>query len=132
MLCYKEVHKYNGEYYSRYDNGYKFVIGEIAKPSEDDYIYATDTIENVLDYAYVPFDIAILEMEIVEGVEWKQRGYVITAKAVKVLREVSRDEYIKKDNRIRKELPERKGNPLLYDLLKERRNSILSEMQYGI
>lgn len=129
MLCYKEVHKYNGEYFSRFDNGYKFVIGEIAKPSENNFIYATDTIKNVLNYAYVPYDMAILEMEIVDGFEWHKNGYVITAKAVKVLREVNKYEYIKKNIKIRTELPERKGNSLLYDLLKERRNSILSEMQ---
>lgn len=123
MLCYKEVHKYNGKYYSRYDNGYEFKIGEICK-AKGDYIYATDTIKNVLDYNYVPFDMAILEMEIIGT--YHKCGYVITSKQVKVIREVKDYERF---NISRKEMVENRSNAQLYNLLQERRNSILSEMQ---
>ena len=122
MLCYKEVHKYNGKYYSRYDNGYEFKIGEICK-AKGDYIYATDTIENVLDYAYVPFDMAILEMEVIG--KYNKRGYVITAKQVKVIREVSVDEGY---NQSGAEMDRNNGNAQLFDLLKQKRESILSSM----
>ena len=123
MLCYKEVHKYNGRYYSRFDNGYEFKIGEICK-AKGNYIYSTDTIENVLDYNYVPFDMAILEMEIIGT--YHKCGYVITSKQVKVIREVKDYERF---NISRKEMVENRSNAQLYNLLQERRNSILSEMQ---
>ena len=122
MLCYKEVHKYNGKYYSRYDNGYEFKIGEVCK-AKGNYIYATDTIENVLDYAYVPFDMAILEMEVIG--KYQKNGYIITAKQVKVLREVSVDE---RYNKGRTEVDRNKSNAELFDLLKAKRQSILSSM----
>lgn len=122
MLCYKEVHKYNGKYYSRYDNGYEFKIGEVCK-AKGNYIYATDTIENVLDYAYVPFDMAILEMEVIG--KYQKNGYIITAKQVKVLREVSVDE---RYNKGRTEVDRNKSNAELFDLLKTKRQSILSSM----
>ena len=122
MICYKEVHKYNGKYYSRYDNGYEFKIGEVCK-AKGDYIYATDTIENVLDYAYVPFDMAILEMEVIG--KYNKRGYVITAKQVRVIREVSIDE---RYNQGRAEMDRDNSNAQLFDLLKAKRESILSSM----
>lgn len=122
MLCYKEVHKYNGRYYSRFDNGYEFKVGEICK-AKGDYIYATDTIENVLDYNYVPFDMAILEMEVVGT--YHKNGYVITSKQVKVIREVNVDERI---NNSRKEVDGNKSNAQLYDLLQAKRKSILHEL----
>ena len=123
MLCYKEVHKYNGRYYSRFDNGYEFKIGEICK-AKGDYIYATDNIENVLDYNYVPFDMAILEMEIIGT--YHKNGYVITSEKVKVIREVDIDE---RYNINRKEVVGNKGNAQLYDLLQAKRNSVLYELQ---
>jgi len=122
MLCYKEVHKYNGRYYSRFDNGYEFKVGEICK-AKGDYIYATDTIENVLDYNYVPFDMAILEMEVVGT--YHKNGYVITSKQVKVIREVNVNERI---NNSRKEVAGNKSNAQLYDLLQAKRKSILHEL----
>ena len=123
MLCYKEVHKYNGRYYSRYDNGYEFKIGEICK-AKGNFIYATDTIENVLDYNYVPFDMAILEMEVIGT--YHKNGYVITSKKVKVIREVDIDE---RYNISRKEVVGNKSNAQLYDLLQAKRNSVLHELQ---
>ncbi len=122
MLCYKEVHKYNGRYYSRFDNGYEFKIGEICK-AKGDYIYATDTIENVLAYNYVPFDMAILEMEIIGT--YHKNGYVITSKKVKVIREVKRDERINED---RNQVVRDQSNAQLYDLLQAKRKSILHEL----
>lgn len=122
MLCYKEVHKYNGRYYSRYDNGYEFKIGEICK-ARGDYIYATDTIENVLAYAYVPYDMAILEMEVVG--KYNKSGYVITAKQVKVLREVNEYE---RHNKCATEVDRNNGNAELFNLLQAKRQSILSGM----
>lgn len=122
MLCYKEVHKYNGRYYSRFDNGYEFKIGEICK-AKGDYIYATDTIKNVLDYNYVPFDMAILEMEIIGT--YHKNGYVITSKQVKVIREVNVDE---RYNISRNRMDENKCNAKLYDLLQAKRKSILHEL----
>ena len=122
MLCYKEVHKYNGKYYSRYDKGYEFKIGEICK-ARGDYIYATDTIENVLAYAYVPYDMAILEMEVVG--KYNKSGYVITAKQVKVLREVNEYEI---HNKCTTEVDRNNGNAELFNLLQAKRQSILSSM----
>ena len=122
MLCYKEVHKYNGKYYSRYDNGYEFKIGEVCK-AKGDYIYATDTIENVLDYAYVPFDMAILEMEVIG--KYNKSGYVITTKQVRVIREVSIDE---RYNQSGAEVARNNSNAQLYNLLKAKQESILSGM----
>ena len=122
MLFYKEVHKYNGKYYSRFDNGYEFKIGEICK-AKGDYIYGTDTIENVLDYGYVPFDMAILEMEVIG--KYKQSGYVITTKQVKVIREVSIDE---RYNKSRADMVGNKSNAKLFDLLQSKRKSLLCEL----
>ena len=124
MLCYKEVHKYNGRYYSRHDNSYEYKIGEICKAKGNNYIYATDTIDNVLDYAYVPFDMAILEMEIIGT--YHKNGYVITSKQVKVIREVNK--YERYDIN-RDQMDNRGSNAELFALLKAKRNSILSEMQ---
>lgn len=123
MVFYKEVHKYNGKYYSRFDNGYEFVIGKICN-AKGDYIYGTDTIENVLDYGYVPYDMAILEMEVIGN--YKKNGYVITAKKVKVLREVNIDEEY---NISRRELVADKDNAELFNLLQKQRNSLLCELQ---
>ena len=123
MLFYKEVHKYNGHYYSRYDNGYEFKIGEICK-AKGDYIYGTDTIENVLDYGYVPFDMAILEMEVIG--KYKQSGYVITTKQVKVIREVDISERFNKGG---DKVVRNKSNAKLFDLLQSKRASLLSELQ---
>lgn len=125
MLCYKEVHKYNGRYYSRYDNGYEFKIGELAVPSGNNYIYATDTIENVLQYAYVPFDMAILEMEIPDETEWYQSGYVITSKAVKILREV---EIHERNHKSRSTVDRNNDNAELFALLKQKKESVLCGM----
>ena len=122
MLCYKEVHKYNGHYYSRFDNGYEFKIGEICK-AKGDYIYATDTIANVLDYNYVPFDMAILEMEVIGT--YRKNGYVITSKQVKVIREVNEYE---RYNVNRENMDRKRSNAELFDLLQAKRNSLLSEM----
>ena len=122
MLCYKEVHKYNGRYYSRFDNGYEFKIGEICK-AKGDYIYATDTIANVLDYNYVPFDMAILEMEVIGT--YRKNGYVITSKQVKVIREVNEYE---RYNVNRENMDRKQSNAELFDLLQAKRNSVLSEM----
>ncbi len=123
MLCYKEVHKYNGRYYSRFDNGYEFKIGEICK-AKGDYIYATDTIANVLDYGYVPFDMAILEMEVIG--KYHKNGYVITTKQVRVIREVNDYERV---NESRADMARNKGNAELFNILKQRKESILSELQ---
>ena len=120
MLCYKEVHKYNGKYYSHYDNGYEYKIGEICK-AKGDYIYATDTIENVLDYAYVPYDMTILEMEVIG--KYHKSGYVITAKQVRIIREVSADERYNKDGA---EMDRNNGNAELFNILKAKRESLLS------
>lgn len=130
MIFYKEVHKYNGRYYSRYDNSYQFVIGEIAKPKEDDYIYGTDTIEEVLKYNYVPFDMAILELETVGKSKANISGHVVTAKKVKVLREVNY--YERKDNSSTREVSTDRSNSVLFNLLQERRHSVLSEMRHEI
>lgn len=125
MIFYKEVHKYNGRYYSRYDNGYQFVIGEIAK-AKGDFIYGTDTIEAVLNYDYVPFDMAILELESVGKTKVSICGHVVTAKKVKVLREVT--DYEKKSNSITREISDNGSDSVLFNLLKEKRRSILSEV----
>ena len=125
MIFYKEVHKYNGNYYSRYDNGFMYKIGEIVKSTDDDYIYGTDTIENVLKYNYCQFDMAILELETI-GKHYIN-GYVVTTKKAKVLREVDRSEY---DNTSTEAVSDDKGDTLLFDLLKKTRDSILSEMRY--
>jgi len=128
MKCYKEVHKYNGEYFSRFDLSYQYRIGEMAYPKEDNFIYATLTIDDVLDYAYVGYDIAILEMEIPDGVEKTVNGYIVKAKAVKVIKEVPYERI----NRGSEEVFERGSDSELYRLLKERRQSILHEMQTGV
>lgn len=125
MIFYKEVHKYNGRYYSRYDNGYQFVIGEIAQ-AKGDYIYGTDTIEEVLKYNYVPFDMAILELETVGRTKANVNGHVVTAKKVKVLREVN--DYEGKNNSGTREVPANGSDSVLFNLLQERRHSVLSEM----
>lgn len=122
MVFYKEVHKYNGKYYSRYDNGYEFKIGE-EYTAKGDYIYGTDTIENVLDYGYVPFDMAILEMAVIG--KYHKNGYVITTRKVKVLREVNIDE---RYNISRRKMVADRGNAELFNLLQAKRNSLLSEM----
>ena len=124
MLCYKEVRKYNGNYYSRFDNGYVYKLGEIASPSNDDFIYATDTIENVLMYAYVDYDMAIIEMEIVDGTEYVTDGYIVKAKAVRVLREVGYEEY----NKCRKNIFTGESTAELYSLLQARKQSILCDL----
>ena len=123
MTFYKEVHKYNGRYYSRYDNGYEFKIGEICT-AKGDYIYGTDTIANVLDYGYVPFDMAILEMEVIG--KYHKNGYVITAKKAKIIREVNVSE---KYNISRGEMATDNGNAQLFNLLQAKRNSLLCELQ---
>ena len=123
MKFYKEVHKYNGRYYSRYDNGYEFKIGEICT-AKGDYIYGTDTIENVLDYGYVPFDMAILEMEVIG--KHRKNGYIITAKKAKIIREVNISE---KYNNSRGEMATDNGNAQLFNLLQAKRNSLLCELQ---
>lgn len=122
MIFYKEVHKYNGCYYSRYDNGYIFKVGEIAKPNGD-YIYGTDSIESVLDYNYCPFDMAILELETIG--KYKKSGEIIYATKALVKREVNKSEY---DNKSTGDFSENGSDSLLFDLLKEARNSILSGM----
>jgi len=122
MVFYKEVHKYNGKYYSRYDNGYEFKIGEVCT-AKGNYIYGTDTIENVLDYGYVPFDMAILEMEVIG--KYHKNGYVITTRKVKVLREVNIDERYNISGR---EMVADRSNAELFNLLQAKRNSLLSEM----
>ena len=126
MIFYKEVHKYNGRYYSRYDNGYQFVIGEIAKPKEDDYIYGTDTIEEVLKYNYVPFDMAILELETVGRTRANVNGHIVTVKKAKVLREVKN--YERKTDKSTGKISSDRSNSVLFNLLEERKRSILSEM----
>lgn len=125
MLCYKEVHCYNGRYYSRFDNGYEFKIGEYAIPSGDNYIYATDTLDNALKYAYVPYDMAVLEMEIDDNFPFHKNGYIITAKKVKVLREVTKDE---RYNTGRSTVYRNDDNAKLYSLLQQRKESILRGM----
>ena len=122
MVFYKEVHKYNGKYYSRYDNGYEFKIGEVCT-AKGNYIYGTDTIENVLNYGYVPFDMAILEMEVIG--KYHKSGYIITTKKIKVLREVNIDERYNISGR---EMVADRGNAELFNLLQAKRNSLLSEM----
>lgn len=123
-LFYKEVHKYNGRYYSRYDNGYEYKIGETCK-AKGGYIYGTDTIENVLKYNYVPFDMTILEMEIIG--EYNKNGYIITAKKAKILREITTNE---KDNKNRRKMAANGSNAELSDLLQKKRDSILHALQY--
>lgn len=125
MIFYKEVHKYNGRYYSRYDNGYQFVIGEIAQ-AEGDYIYGTDTIEEVLKYNYVPFDMAILELETIGKSRANVNGHVVTAKKAKVLREVK--DYERKTDKNTGKISSDRSNSVLFNLLEERKHSILSEM----
>lgn len=124
MKCYKEVHKYNGKYYSHFDNNYEFQIGTIAK-AQGDYIYATDTIDNVLDYAYVPYDMRILEMETVG--KYNQNGYVITCKEMKIIREVDLNERF---NTSREKMAEQSCSEL-YNLLQQRKERLLSSMQVG-
>ena len=121
MKCYKEVHKYNGKYYSHFDNNYEFKIGTIAK-AQGDYIYSTNTIDNVLDYAYVPFDMAILEMETVG--EYNQNGYVITCKEMKIIREVDLNErfYESREGLVKQPCSE------LYNILQQKRERLLSSM----
>lgn len=94
MLCYKEVCKYNGEYYSVYDNNYRYKVGEIAKPEDkNSWIWATDTIESCKEYGYANYDVAILEMETIGY--YTQNGTIVTAKAVRILREVEDEKGIK-------------------------------------
>lgn len=90
MICYKEVCKYNGEYFSVWDNTYRYRIGEIAKPKANSWIWATDSIESCRNYGMAKYDIAILEMETIG--EYKTSETIVTAKAVRILREVTKDE----------------------------------------
>lgn len=124
MIFYKEVHKYNGNYYSRWNNGFMYKIGEIVKSADDDYIYGTDTIENVLKYNYCQFDMAILELEVIGKYE-RNSGYIIKAKKAKVIREVNKSEY---DNTSTENISGNKGDTLLFNLLEKTRCSILSGM----
>lgn len=128
MKFYKEVHKYNGTYYSRYDNGFIYKIGEIVESTDSNYIYGTTTIKEVLDYNYCQFDMAILELETV-GKYSKSYNNVITVKQAKVIREVNADEYY---NTSTGAVSENGSDSLLFNLLKEKRNSVLSEMRYEL
>lgn len=121
MICYKEVCKYNGEYFSVWDNTYRYKIGEIARPKEDSWIWATDSVESCKDYGMAKYDIAILEMETVG--EYKQDGTIVTAKAVRILREVDRDE--RKSEQERNEMAQDESLTKLFAMVKEANKSCM-------
>lgn len=124
MICYKEVCKYNGEYFSVWDNTYRYKIGEIARPKEDSWIWATDSIESCKDYGMAKYDIAILEMETVG--EYKQDRTIVTAKAVRILREVDRDE--RKSEQERNEMAQDESLTKLFAMVKEANKSCMYDL----
>lgn len=93
--------KYNGEYFSVWDNTYRYKIGEIAKPKADSWIWATDSVQSCKDYGMAKYNIAILEMETVG--EYEVNRTIVTAKAVRVLREVTdeREAKLKRTNMVK-------------------------------
>lgn len=124
MICYKEVCKYNGEYFSVWDNTYRYKIGEIARPKEDSWIWATDSIKSCKNYGMAKYDIAILEMETVG--EYEQSETIVTAKAVKILREVDRNEG--KSERQRNEMAQDESLTKLFAMVKEANKSCVYDL----
>ncbi len=124
MICYKEVCKYNGEYFSVWDNTYRYKIGEIARPKKDSWIWATDSIESCKNYGMAKYDIAILEMETVG--EYEQSETIVTAKAAKILREVDRNEG--KFERQRNEMAQDESLTKLFAMVKEANKSCVYDL----
>lgn len=124
MICYKEVCKYNGEYFSVWDNTYRYRIGEIAKPKANSWIWATDSIESCRNYGMAKYDIAILKMETIG--EYKVNGTIVTAKAVRILKEVTKDESRIKQNGI--EMAKDKSLTKLFAMVKEANKSCMYDL----